>query len=191
MLHSDTHAPSRIVEATAVGSAPSCSRASSPIPYTFQINDGGRIDTNDGRWSIWVVSWVAHALSSDPLSCSAPTSSIRTTTALAFSEGNIVEGVIGAPVWALTKNPYTTHNFVFLFAFAQSFVATYYLVRRLTGDRRPQRSAGVMFVYLPVRVRPPGPHPAADDRLPAVVHARVAPLPRSHRRSRARSSSAS
>ena len=82
------------------------------------------------------MSWVAHALTTDPASLFRANIFYPHTTALAFSEGNIVEGAIGAPVWLLTKNPYTTHNFVFLVAFAQSFIATYYLVRRLTGDRR-------------------------------------------------------
>ena len=118
-------------------------------PYIFQFNDAGRLDTNDGRWSIWVVSWVAHALTTDPLHLFHANIFYPHTNALAFSEGNIVEGVIGAPVWALTKNPYTTHNFVFLFAFAQSFVATYYLIRHLTGDRRAAVLAGIMYAYCP------------------------------------------
>jgi hypothetical protein len=118
-------------------------------PYILQFNDGGRLDTNDGRWSIWVVSWVAHALTTDPSQLFRANIFYPHTNALAFSEGNIVEGVIGAPVWLLTKNPYTTHNFIFLVAFAQSFIATYYLVRRLTGDRRAAILAGIMFAYCP------------------------------------------
>ena len=47
------------------------------------------------------------------------------------------------------QEPYTTHNFVFLFAFAQSFVATYYLIRHLTGDRRAAIVAGIMFAFCP------------------------------------------
>ena len=119
------------------------------LPYILQFNDAGRLDTNDGRWSIWVVSWVAHALTTDPGSLFRANIFYPHANALAFSEGNIVEGAIGAPVWLLTKNPYTTHNFVFLFAFAQSFVATYYLVRRLTGDRRAAVLAGIMYAYCP------------------------------------------
>ena len=118
-------------------------------PYVLNFNDAGRLDTNDGRWSIWVVSWVAHALTTDPAQLFRANIFYPHPNALAFSEGNIVEGVIGAPVWLLTKNPYTTHNVVFLFAFAQSFIATYYLVRRLTGDRRAAIIAGVMFAYCP------------------------------------------
>jgi len=119
------------------------------LPYILQFNNAGRLDTNDGRWSIWVVAWVSHALTTDPSQLFRANIFFPHTNALAFSEGNVVEGVIGAPVWALTKNPYTTHNFVFLFAFAQSFVATYYLVRRLTGDRRAAIICGVMYAYCP------------------------------------------
>ena len=118
-------------------------------PYIVHFNDAGRLDTNDGRWSIWVVSWVAHALTTDPSQLFRANIFYPHPNALAFSEGNIVEGVIGAPIWALTKNPYTTHNFVFLFAFAQSFVATYYLVRHLTGDRRAAVVAGILYAFCP------------------------------------------
>src|SRR5262245_3973303 len=118
-------------------------------PYIIQFNNAGRLDTNDGRWSIWVVSWVAHALTTDPRQLFNANIFYPHTNTLAFSEGNIVEGAIGAPVWVLTKNPYTTHNAVFLFAFAQSFVATYYLIRHLTGDRRAAFLAGMMFAYCP------------------------------------------
>ena len=118
-------------------------------PYIFQFGTAGRLDTNDGRWSIWVVSWVAHALTSAPGSLFRANIFYPHDNALAFSEGNIVEGLIGAPVWLLTKNPYATHNFIFLFSFAQSFVATYYLIRHLTGDRRAAIVAGILYAYCP------------------------------------------
>ena len=119
------------------------------LPYILHFNNAGRLDTNDGRWSIWVVSWVAHALTSDPRQLFNANIFYPHSNALAFSEGNIVEGVIGAPVWVLTNNPYTTHNFIFLFSFAQSFIATYYLVRHLTGDRRAAMIAGILYAYCP------------------------------------------
>jgi hypothetical protein len=137
------------VEATAVVLGALILACVFTLPYVLHFNNAGRLDTNDGRWSIWVVSWVAHALTTDPRQLFNANIFYPHTNALAFSEGNIVEGVIGAPVWALTKNPYTTHNFIFLFAFAQSFVATYYLVRRLTGDRRAAILAGIMYAYCP------------------------------------------
>jgi hypothetical protein len=137
------------VEATAVVLGALALACVFTYPYILNFNDAGRLDTNDGRWSIWVVSWVAHALTTDPWQLFRANIFYPHPNALAFSEGNIVEGVIGAPAWLLTKNPYTTHNVVFLFAFAQSFVATYYLIRRLTGDRRAAVLAGIMFAYCP------------------------------------------
>jgi hypothetical protein len=119
------------------------------LPYVLRFNDAGRLDTNDGRWSIWVVSWVAHALTTDPASLFRANIFYPHANALAFSEANLVAGLIGVPAWVLTKNPYATHNFVFIAAFAQSFIATYYLVRRVTGDRRAAVLAGVMYAYCP------------------------------------------
>ena len=138
-----------LVEATAVVLGGAILACVFTLPYILHFNDAGRLDTNDGRWSIWVVSWVAHALTSDPRQLFNANIFYPHTNALAFSEGNILEGVIGAPVWALTGNPYTTHNFIYLFSFAQSFVATYYLVRHLTADRRAAIVAGVLYAYCP------------------------------------------
>ncbi|MGE3490726.1 MAG: hypothetical protein AB7N29_12030 [Vicinamibacterales bacterium] len=118
-------------------------------PYAFEFSTGGRIDTNDGRWSIWVVTWVAHALTSNPLGVYQANIFYPHQNALAFSEGNLVGGAMGIPAWLLTHNPYATHNFVFILSFVLSTVATYYLVRHLTGDRRAAAVAGVLFAYCP------------------------------------------
>lgn len=118
-------------------------------PYAFEFSSGGRIDTNDGRWSIWVVTWVAHALTSNPLGVYQANIFHPHQNALAFSEGNLVGGAMGIPAWLLTHNPYATHNFVFILSFVLSTVATYYLVRHLTGDRRAAAVAGLLFAYCP------------------------------------------
>lgn len=118
-------------------------------PYVLQFDNAGRLDTNDGRWSIWVVTWVAHALTSDPLGVYGANIYHPHQDALAFSEGNLVGGAMGIPAWLLTRNPYATHNFVFLLSFVLSAVATYYLVRHLTGDRRAAAVAGLLFAFCP------------------------------------------
>ena len=118
-------------------------------PYIINFSNAGRLDTNDGRWSIWVVSWVAHALTTDPASLFRANIFYPHDNALAFSEANLIAGIVGIPAWLLTKNPYVTHNAVFLFTFVLSFVATYYLVRYLTGDRRAAAVAAIMFAYCP------------------------------------------
>jgi hypothetical protein len=118
-------------------------------PYIFNFSNAGRLDTNDGRWSIWVVSWVAHALTTDPASLFRANIFHPHPNALAFSEANLIAGIVAIPAWLLTKNPYVAHNVVFLFSFALSFITTYYLVRYLARDRRVAVVAAIMFAYCP------------------------------------------
>ena len=118
-------------------------------PYIIHFNNAGRIDSNDGRWSIWVVSWVAHALTTEPGALFRANIFYPHDNALAFSEGNFVGGAMAAPAWLLTKNPYAAHNFFFIACFVLSSVATYYLVRHLTGDWRAAAIAGVLYAYSP------------------------------------------
>ena len=56
------------------------------------------------------MAWVAHALTSDPAGVYQANIFYPQRNALAFSEANLVAGAIGAPLWAATRNPYTTHN---------------------------------------------------------------------------------
>jgi hypothetical protein len=118
-------------------------------PYIANFSNAGRIDTNDGRWSIWVVSWVAHALTTDPGSIFRANIFYPHDNALAFSEGNFIGGAMAVPAWLLTKNPYAAHNFSFIAAFALSSITTYYLVRHLLGDWRAAAIAGILFAYCP------------------------------------------
>ena len=118
-------------------------------PYILTFSNAGRIDTNDGRWSIWVVSWVAHALTTDPRSIFRANIFHPHDNALAFSEGNFVGGAMAIPAWLLTKNPYAAHNLFFIASFALSSVTTYYLVRHLLGDWRVAAIAGILFAYCP------------------------------------------
>ena len=118
-------------------------------PLIVGFDHVGRVDNNDGRWSIWVVSWVAHALTTDPLHLFRANIFYPHQDALAYSEANIAAGVVGVPVWLLTKNPYATHNFVLLVSFVVSFAGAYYLCRYLTGSRQAAMVAGVLFAFCP------------------------------------------
>jgi hypothetical protein len=138
-----------IAEATLVTTAAVVIACVFTYPYIINFGNAGRLDTNDGRWSIWVVSWVAHALTTDPLNLFRANIFYPHDNALAFSEGNFVGGAIAVPAWLLTHNPYAAHNFFFIAAFALSSITAYYLVRYLTGDRRAAVLAGLMFAYCP------------------------------------------
>ncbi len=138
-----------LAEAAAVVLAGVTLTAVLTFPLAFQINRVGRINTDDGRWSIWVVSWVAHALTTDPAGVYQANIFYPQRNALAFSEANLVEGALGAPVWALTKNPYTTHNSVALLSFVIAFAGAYYLARTLTGSPAGAIVAAVLYAFAP------------------------------------------
>ena len=176
-----------LAEATAVVLAAVALTSVLTYPLAFKIDRVGRLNTDDGRWSIWVVSWVAHALTTDPAGVFQANIFYPQRNALAFSEANLVEGAIGAPVWALTGNPYATHNVVALFSFILAFAGAYYLVRYLTGHRGAAAVAGSAVRLLPVRVRADGAHPADVHRRHPVLPARLSSAGGSRRRcSRAR-----
>jgi hypothetical protein len=118
-------------------------------PLAFHIDSIGRLNTDDGRWSIWVVAWVAHALTEHPFQVFDANIFYPHKLTLAFSEANIAAGAIGAPVWALTENPYLTHNVVVLISFVVAYAGTYYLVRYLTGSHAAAGVAGVLYAFCP------------------------------------------
>lgn len=118
-------------------------------PVAFHFNRIGRVNTDDGRWSIWVVSWVGHALSTDPTRLYHANIFYPHRYTLAFSEANLGAGLIGLPVWLLTENPYSTHNFAFFVAFILAFAGAYYLTRYLVHDRRAAFIAAILFAFCP------------------------------------------
>jgi hypothetical protein len=138
-----------LAEATAVVLAAVALTSVLTYPLAFKIDHLGRVNTDDGRWSIWVVSWVAYALGNDPMGVYHANIFYPQRNALAFSESNLVEGALGAPVWALTRNPYTTHNAVALLSFVIAAAGGYYLVRNLTGNRGAAAVAAVLFAFCP------------------------------------------
>jgi hypothetical protein len=118
-------------------------------PLAFRIDSIGRVNTDDGRWSIWVVSWVAHALTTKPFAVFDANIFYPHRLTLAYSEANIAAGAIGAPVWLLSRNPYLTHNIVVMISFVVAFAGAYYLIRYLTGSQAAAMVAGVMFAFCP------------------------------------------
>jgi hypothetical protein len=138
-----------LAEATAVVLAGAALTSVLTYPLAFRIDRVGRVNTDDGRWSIWVVSWVAHALTTDPVRVYQANIFYPQRNALAFSEANLVEGAIAAPVWRATKNPYATHNFAALMSFVIAFAGAYYLAHHLTGSRGGACVAAVLYAFSP------------------------------------------
>jgi hypothetical protein len=118
-------------------------------PLAFQLGDGGRVDSEDGLFSIWNIAWVARTIVADPGQLFHANIFYPHRNALAFSEANLVAGLLAVPAYWLTGNPYTAHNTVVLWSFMLSLVGAYLLVRRLTGSGPAAAISGVLFAFCP------------------------------------------
>jgi len=108
-----------------------------------------RLDTGDGRFSVWNVAWVAHALVDEPASLFDTNIFHPHTGTLAWSEANLVAGAMAAPVYAVTRDPVASHNVVVFVAFVICFVAMWALARRVTGDWRLALVPATAFTFSP------------------------------------------
>lgn len=118
-------------------------------PLAFKLDQVGRLNTGDGQWSLWCVTWVAHALSEDPGNLYDANIFVPHRNTLAYSEANIVPGLLGVPAYLLTKSPYATHNSVVILGFAFSFLTAYALAHYLTRHVAASIACGIAFAYCP------------------------------------------
>src|SRR5688572_6080570 len=118
-------------------------------PMAARLGSAGRIDSGDARHGIWNVAWVAHALTTRPASLFDANIFYPHLGTLAYSEANIVAGVVAAPVWVATKNPYAAFNTVVLVAFAGAALSAFLLVRVLGGSRLGATIAGLIYGFSP------------------------------------------
>ena len=118
-------------------------------PIAFRLGSVGRVDADDGRYSIWNVAWVARTLVVDPLHVYDANIFYPHRSTLAYSENNLGAGALAVPAYWATHNPYAAHNFVELLAFILTAASTYYLVRYLTLDRRAAAVSAICFAFCP------------------------------------------
>ena len=71
-------------------------------PMAARLGSAGRVDSGDGRHGVWNVSWVAHALTTSPSRLYDANIFHPHDNALAFSEANLVAGVLAVPAWVIT-----------------------------------------------------------------------------------------
>ena len=103
----------------------------------------------DGMFSLWNVAWVARTVVADPFNLFDANIFHPHRDSLAYSEANIVAGVVGAPVWWATENPYATLNVVILLAFASAWFCMWKLVRHLTDDWATAAAAASCYAFCP------------------------------------------
>lgn len=115
----------------------------------LQMDRVGRMNTGDGQVSIWNVAWVAHALTTEPGGVFDANIYYPHRDTLAFSEANLVAGVLAIPVWVATRNPFFAHNSAAAAGFLLSFIGAYVLARYLTRHRGAALCAGLAFAFCP------------------------------------------
>lgn len=118
-------------------------------PIAARFGSAGRLDSGDGRYSIWNVAWVAHALTTSPGRLYDANIFYPHEGTLAYSEANLFAGAIAVPVWLLTENPIAATNWAILCAFVLAFVAMFQLVRRLSGSAAAAAAAAIWFAFCP------------------------------------------
>ena len=118
-------------------------------PVAFRMEAAGRVDTADGEWSLWNVAWIARTLVADPTALYDANIFYPERGTLAYSEPNFLAGLLAAPVYWWTGNPYVAYNVVLLSAFVLSFLCTYALARHLTGDSLAALVPAVAFAFCP------------------------------------------
>src|SRR5262245_29380528 len=97
--------------------------------YPISIHPGrhARADTSDGQFSLWNVAWVARAIVVDPGHVLDANIFYPRRRTLLYSETNLLAGVIAAPAYWATGDPYIAHNTAVLAAFFLSALGTYLL----------------------------------------------------------------
>src|SRR4051812_9811121 len=120
-------------------------------PLATGLTRLGRTEPNnaDGQFSIWNIAWVARTIVADPLHIFDANIFAPHKTTLAYSEANLLPGMIGMPAWVASRNPWLTLNVVLLFAFASSFVCAYLLFLYLSGSRAAAAMGGIVYAFCP------------------------------------------
>jgi hypothetical protein len=118
-------------------------------PLAAGFNRLGRTAPGDGPYAIWNVSWVAHALTSDPLHLLDANIFHPDRATLAYSEINLVAGIVAVPGWLATANPYVAQNSALMFAFATSLLGMGLLARHVTGSTEAAGIAAVLYAFYP------------------------------------------
>lgn len=148
-----------------------------PLPrhaWAYSVYDPGgfpNLATADFYLILWILSWVAHALTHAPLHLFDANTFHPAPLALAYSEHLIGYQPLFAPVWWLTGNGVFALNVTALLTYPLSAWFTYLLARRFVG--RPGAAvAGALFAFCALRYElPPHFHLLGVQWLPVIVHA--------------------
>jgi hypothetical protein len=119
-------------------------------PMAAKFDRAARLNFGDGEWSIWNVTWVAHALTTSPGSLFQANIFYPDPDTLAYSEANVVTGALGVPFHlASGGNPYATHNGAIMTALVLSFVFAWGFAAYLGASGPVACFFAIAFTYCP------------------------------------------
>lgn len=106
-----------------------------------------RENTGDTLFNVYVLSWNAHSLKTNPFNLFNATLFYPNRYTLAYSDNEFMSSLIALPVLAITGNGVLGFNFVILTSFILSAFGAYLLVWHLTRDRYGAFAAGLVFGF--------------------------------------------
>ncbi len=119
-------------------------------PMAAKFDRAARLNFGDGEWSVWNVTWVAHALTTSPGSLFQANIFHPDADTLAYSEANVVTGALGVPFHLLSGgNPYATHNGAIMTALVLSFVFAWGFATYLGASGPVACFFAIAFTYCP------------------------------------------
>jgi hypothetical protein len=119
-------------------------------PMAGKFDRAARLNFGDGEWSVWNVTWVAHALTTDPAALFQANIFHPDRDTLAYSEANVVTGALGAPFHVVSGgNPYATHNGAILTGLVAAFVFAWGFAETLGASTAAAAAFAVAFTYCP------------------------------------------
>jgi hypothetical protein len=116
-------------------------------PLASNLSGWSRLDNADTALNAWIITWVPHALVSQPLALfEAPIFHPEAHT-LAYSEHLFVPSVMGAPLTWLAVSPVVVYNVLAIAGYAMSAWAMTMVVAAWTGSTAGGIVAGMLFAF--------------------------------------------
>lgn len=107
---------------------------------------------HDALFSMWRLSWIAHALSTSPASLFDAPIFWPIEGTLAFSDAVLLQGLVAWPLLASGVPALPVYNVLLLAGPWASALGAYLLTRRLTGSGGGAMIAGLVFGFAPYRI---------------------------------------
>jgi len=116
--------------------------------YPLSRHPSSRILANaDAMWFAWDIAWIDHSLIHDPLGLLKANIFYPDPAAFTYNEPQVIEGLLGLPVYAVTGNDVLTLNVVVMLTFTMVALAMFLLAMEVTGHVGASIVAGQVYAF--------------------------------------------